>query len=348
MSTLTSKSLRKLSDGTSIPVIGFGVYQTPPGEATTIVNEALKAGYRLIDSAKLYGNEEETGEGIADFLKANPSVHRSETPAGEALSIVSEALKAGYRLIDSASSYGNEEEAGEGIADFLKANLSVHRSEVYYTTKIRNEDHGYEATKAAIQKSLLKVEKLIGYIDLILVHSPISDKEKRLGTWKALQEAVALGSVKSIGVSNYGVKHLEELLAWDGLVVKPVVNQVEAHPWLPRKDIAAFAAKHDILIEAYSPITQGKKLTDPELVQVASEVSKKAGKTIGPAQVLIRWSLEQGYIPLPKTATVSRIAENLDVFDWKLTEEARKVLEKDTHEVLTWQGRDPTAYEDPK
>ncbi|ODQ80399.1 hypothetical protein BABINDRAFT_161345 [Babjeviella inositovora NRRL Y-12698] len=293
-SKLTAQSLRKLSNGVSIPAIGFGVYQTP---------------------------------------------------AGEALSIVSEALKAGYRLIDSAAIYGNEEEAGEGIAKFLKANPSVHRSEVYYTTKIWNDDHGYEATKAAIQKSLQKVEKSIGYIDLILVHSPISDKEKRLGTWKALQEAVALGSVKSIGVSNYGVKHLEELLAWDGLVNKPVINQIELHPWLPRKDITSFAAKHDILIEAYSPLTQGKKINDPELVQVSAELSKNAGKTISPAQTLIRWSLEQGFIPLPKTATVSRIPENLDVFGWEFTDEARKTLDKDSYEVLTW---DPTVYEDPK
>jgi len=291
----TSKSVKKdslytLNNGLKIPVSGFGIYQTPPEEAANITYEALKAGYRHIDSAQAYQNEKEGAEGIAKFLKKYPNVKRSD---------------------------------------------------IFFTTKIKNGNHGYEATSKVIKESLDKVSPYIEYIDLFLVHSPISDKEKRLGTWKALQEAVDSGKVKSIGVSNYGTHHLDELLSWEGLKYKPVINQLELHPWLPRKDLQIYAKKYDHLLEAYSPLTQAKKFNDPELIEIAG----KYGKT--PAQILLRWSYDQGFIPLAKTVHVERIAENYNVLDNvpSLDDEDYKKLDKDSYEVLTW---DPTKYVDEK
>lgn len=220
MSSVQKDSLYTLNNGKKIPVSGFGLYLTPPGEASQITYEALKAGYRHIDSAQGYNNEAEGAEGIAKFLKENPEVKRSD---------------------------------------------------VFFTTKIKNGSHGYEESTKVIKESLAKVAPYIDYIDLFLIHSPISDKEKRLGTWKALQEAVDSGKVKSIGVSNYGTPNLDELYAWDGLKYKPVVNQVELHPWLPRKDLQEYGKKYDYLLEAYSPLTQAKKLDDPELVAIAKK-----------------------------------------------------------------------------
>lgn len=289
MSSLQKDSLYTLNNGLKIPVTGFGLYQTPVGSASKITYEALKVGYRHIDSAQAYRNEEEGAQGIAQFLKENPEVKRSD---------------------------------------------------IFFTTKVNNGNHGYEKTKQVIQESLDKVAPHIEYIDLFLVHSPKSDKEKRLGTWKALQEAVESGKVKSIGVSNYGTTHLDELFAWDGLKIKPVVNQLELHPWLPRKDLQEYGKKYDHYLEAYSPLTQAKKLDDPELVAIA----KKYGFT--PAQILLRWSYDQGFIPLAKTVDLDRIKENYFVLDKvpKLDPEDYKILEKpDSYEVLTW---DPTIYKD--
>ncbi len=290
-SSIQKDSLYTLNNGEKIPVSGFGLYQTPPGQATDITYQALKVGYRHIDSAQGYNNEEEGAKGIAQFLKENPSVKRSD---------------------------------------------------VFFTTKIKNGFHGYEESTRVIQESLKKVSPYIDYIDLFLIHSPMSDKEKRLGTWKALQEAVDSGKVKSIGVSNYGTPHLDELYAWEGLKYKPVVNQLELHPWLPRKDLQEYGKKYDYYLEAYSPLTQAKKLDDPELVSIA----KKYGFT--PAQILLRWSYDQGFIPLAKTVNVDRIVENFTVLDKvpKLDDEDYKLLDKpNSYEVLTW---DPTKYVDEK
>lgn len=283
--SLKKDSLYTLNNGLTIPISGFGLYQTPKSKTIELTYEALKVGYRHIDSARIYGNEKEGALAISKFLNDFPQVKRSD---------------------------------------------------IFYTTKIWNPEHGYENTKKAIEDSLNNTQS-IGYIDLILVHSPMSNREKRLGTWKALQESVEAGKVKSIGVSNYGIKHLEELFSWDGLKVKPVVDQVELHPWLPRKDLQRYAKKHDMYLQAYSPLTQGKRLDDPELVSIAS----KHGYT--PAEVLLRWSYDQGFIPLAKTVTLERIAPNFNVLDHvKLDAEDYKILDKDTYDVLTW---DPTVYD---
>lgn len=286
MSKVTSATRYLLNNGHKIPVAGFGVYQTDKAVVPSLVYKAMEVGYRHFDSAQAYRNEEETCEGIAQFLAKNPHVKRSD---------------------------------------------------VFYTTKVGNKRHGYESTKQSIEESLERARK-IGYIDLFLIHSPYSDREKRLGTWQALQEAVDNGQVMSIGISNYGVRHMDELLNWDGLKVKPVVNQCELQPWLHRLDIREYCAKHNILMEAYSPLTRGEKLQDPEVKKLA----EKYGYT--PAQILLKWSYEQGFIVLCKTANPDRIEANFKaVDDVELNDEIRNAFNNpDSYKTFTW---DPTVYE---
>ncbi|GMF35144.1 unnamed protein product [[Candida] boidinii] len=168
------------------------------------------------------------------------------------------------------------------------------------------------------------------------MHSPQSNYEKRHGSWLALQEAVDSGKVKNIGVSNYGVKHLVELLNYPDLKYKPVVNQIEIHPWIIRNDIIDFCKKNDIVLEAYSPFARGKRLDEPILKKIAD----KYGKT--PAQILVRWSLDKGFVVLPKSAKEERAASNIDVFDFKLSDEDIKLLdEQDAQKPSGW---DPTTY----
>lgn len=151
--------------------------------------------------------------------------------------------------------------------------INNKREDVFYTTKIGDGNHGYEKATKSLNESLEKAAPL-GYIDLVLIHSPQSDKERRLGTWKALQEFVEAGKVKSIGVSNYGIHHIKELLEWEGLKIKPVVNQVEINPWLMRKEIVTYCRQHKIEVEAYSPLTRGNKFGDPSLVKLAKKYNK--------------------------------------------------------------------------
>nr|QFR37205.1 aldo-keto reductase [Cyberlindnera americana] len=256
---------------------------------------------------------------------------------GEVRGIIHEALRVGYRHFDTAKYYQNEQEVADEISSYIHLN-NIERVDIFYTTKIWDDDHGYESAKIAIQQSLEKA-KALGCIDLFLIHSPQSNKEKRLGTYQALQEAVSAGMVKSIGVSNYGIPHLEELLNWEGLKIKPVVNQVELHPWMPRIELREYCKSKGILMEAYAPITRGKKFTDPGLISIA----KKHG--CSPADVLIRWSFDQGFIVLVKTSTVSRIEGNFNVVERvTLDEDDIKLLHKpDSHEKCTYW--DPTLYE---
>lgn len=258
---------------------------------------------------------------------------------------VFEALNAGYRHIDSARYYRNERDTAEGILKFLDANSSVNRSSIFYTSKVFDSEHGYDATKRAISDSMKKLtgeskasqkDRTLGYIDLMLVHSPQSNREKRLGTWKALQEAVDAGQIKSIGVSNYGIHHLEELLSWEGLTVKPSINQIELHPWLQRTKLVNFMRDNEIVPEAYSPLTHGKKLNDPVLVQLSDKYNKS------PAQVLIKWSLQAGFVTLPKSVREERIKANINVNDFELSDEDfNKLGDKKSYLVTAW---DPTVY----
>ncbi|VEU20163.1 DEKNAAC100974 [Brettanomyces naardenensis] len=261
-----------------------------------------------------------------------------QTPEHVAGPLVHKALDDGYRLFDSAAYYGNEADVCDGIGEWLQEDPAQHkREDIFYTTKIADGHHGYEKSKKAIEDSLEKAKK-IGYIDLFLIHSPQSDYESRHGTWKALQEAYESGKVRNIGVSNYGIKHLEELFAYPDLKVIPAVNQVELHPWLMRDELVDYCTKKGITMEAFSPLTRGMWLNDPSLVKVA----KKHGKNAG--QVLINWSVSKGFIPLPKTATESRLASNLDVLDFKLTEEDLEAIEHRGGYKVTWGFWDPTKY----
>lgn len=268
-------STYKLTSGATIPVIALGVYKTGTRIAKQVVYDALVAGYRHFDTAELYGNEQEVGEGIEQWLQ----------------------------------------ETGE------------KRELVFYTSKIYDNHQGYQAAAKQIEVSLDRVKGL-GYIDLMLIHSPLTSKAERLGTWKALQEAVKAGKIKSIGVSNYGIHHLNELLEWDGLEILPVVNQVELSPWLMRSELNEFCRSKDIYLQAYCPLTRGHKFGDSSLVKISEKYNKS------PAQVLIRWSLQMGFIVLPKSEKKERIISNLAVFDFNLTEEDMVELSHPDEKVI--------------
>lgn len=270
------------------------------------------------------------------------------------------ALDVGYRHIDGAVGYGNEAEAAKGIHQFLQDHPDVKREDIWFTTKIRNSEHGYEKTKAEVEGIAQRVKEWIGYVDLVLLHSPKSSPELRLASWKALQEYVQPNNtlhVKSLGVSNFGVRHLEELLNWDGLLVKPVLNQLELHPWSPKLQLREYLAKHEILAEAYSPLTQGAKTNDPELL----ELEHKYG--VLRFEILLKWSYIQGFIVLAKTVNKDRIKLNFEILppgqpaEDALGEETHygkvdldlnilEALDKpDSDEIFTWDHVDPTKYE---
>lgn len=246
--------------------------------------------------------------------------------------VVYEALKKGYRLIDTAVLYGNEKKCGEGISKWLNEGSNDNkREDVYYITKLWNDQNGYLNAKKAIDECLNKVKNL-KYIDLLLIHSPLEGKKLRLETWRAMQEAVKDGKVKSIGVSNFGEGHISELLNWEGLEIKPVVNEIEVSPWCMREELCEFTQKQGIHVIAYAPFSHSYRLNDPDAVVVA----EKVGKSV--AQVLIRWSLQKGYIPIPKTKTISRLSENLDVLNFELTKEQMEQLDHpEVHDPSDWE-----------
>ncbi|KAI8334685.1 Aldo/keto reductase [Chlamydoabsidia padenii] len=276
MKLLSVASKVKLSDSSTIPCIGFGVYECGIGKETQqAVRWALEAGYRHIDTATVYHNEQDVGL----------------------------ALK----------------------------NSDIPREDIFVTTKLHQTDQGYETTLTALEKSLAKLK--MDYVDLYLIHSPLRGKKLRLESWKALEELKRSGKAKHIGVSNYGVHHLQELL--DHCQIKPEVNQVEITPYLQRNDIAKFCQQNNILVEAYSPLTRGEKLQEKSLLALAEKHKKST------AQILIRWSLQKGYVPLPKSVTKSRIIGNADVFDFTLSDEDMATLDKlDEYYVTEW---DPTV-----
>lgn len=235
------------------------------------------------------------------------------------------ALDTGYRHFDTAKFYGNEQDVGLAVRD-----TDIPREDLFVTTKLWNDDHGYESTLAAIDLSLKKMQ--LDYIDLYLIHWPIQDL--RLDSWKAMEKAQAEGKIRSIGVSNYMINHLEELL--DNCQVNPVINQFEISPfnYQSRKEIIDYCLSKNILVEAYSPLTKGQKLRDPNLL----ETGNKYGKS--PAQILIRWALQHQLIVLPKSSNTQRIRENADVFDFNMSDEDMVYLDDlDQNLVTSW---DPT------
>jgi len=242
-----------------------------------------------------------------------------QTPAGEvAKNAVLDALKAGYRHIDTAAIYQNEEGVGEGIA------LSgVPREEIFVTTKLWNDAHGYEEAKVALADSLKKLG--LDYVDLYLIHWPnpaaIRDswQEKNQAAWKYMEEALEQGLVRSIGISNFRRHHIDSLL--ETAVVTPHANQIFLCPSDTQAEVVAYNDQHGILTQAYSPLGTGSLLEVPQL----KEVANKYGKSV--AQVAIRWSLQKGYNPLPKSITTSRIIENIDVFDFALSAEDMSIID---------------------
>ncbi|GMM30823.1 aldo-keto reductase superfamily protein [Martiniozyma asiatica (nom. inval.)] len=245
--------------------------------------------------------------------------------------VVHAALSKGYRMIDTASFYANEKECGEGIMQWINESPENKRSDVFYITKLWNNENGYHVAKEAIDKCLARVKGL-EYIDLLLIHSPLEGPKMRLETWKAMQEAVEEGKVKSIGVSNYGIDHLKELLNWEGLKIKPVVNEIEVHPWCMRQELCDFTIKMGLKVVAFAPLSHSYRLQDKNVIEISKE------KDISAAQVLIRWSLEKGYIPIPKTKTISRLSGNLDVLSFELSaDEIAKLDHPNEHDPSDWE-----------
>jgi len=235
------------------------------------------------------------------------------------------ALKAGYRHFDTASLYGNEQDVGQAIKE-----SSILREEVFVTTKLWNTDHGYDSTIRACNKSLQKLG--FDYIDLYLVHWPV--KGPRLETWRAMEALLDDGMVKAIGVSNYMVHHFEELLEY--CTITPAVNQIELSPYnfQFREDVVEFCRSEGIQLEAYSPLTKRIKLKDPKLVELATKYAKT------PAQILIRWALQQKLIVIPKSTNKDRIYENFNVFDFAISLEDIEYLNSFNEDLIT--GWDPT------
>jgi len=226
-----------------------------------------------------------------------------QVPDAETTPAVASALEAGYRSIDTAAIYGNE--AGTGAA---LAQSGLPRDELFVTSKVWAADHGYEQTLAAYGASLDKLG--LDYLDLYLIHWPTPATDAYLETWRALETLAQDGRVRAIGVSNFLPEHLERIIALGGTV--PAVNQIELHPALQQRAVSTFNSDNGIVTEAWSPLAQGAVLGDEAIVSIASRHS------VTPAQVVLRWHLQQGRVVIPKSVTPARIRKNLDVFGFEL------------------------------
>ncbi|DBA05449.1 TPA: hypothetical protein N0F65_007611 [Lagenidium giganteum] len=267
----TDAPAKALPSGALIPKIGLGVFQSAPGEET----------YQAVLSA----------------------------------------LKLGYRHIDTAQCYQNEDDVGRAVKD-----SGIPRSEVFITTKLWLSNWGYEK---AIKATKVSIDRLGGsYIDLMLLHAP-GDKKLRAETWRALEELHAQGLLRDIGVSNFGEAHLKKL--GETAKVAPCVNQIELHPWLMRSDLVAYCSQHGVLLEAYSPLARAERLYDPVVGSIATQLNAT------PAQVLIAWSLAKGFITLPKSVNPERQRQNLESAKLQLTADQISRLDAlDRYMVTAW------------
>lgn len=230
------------------------------------------------------------------------------------------ALDAGYRMFDTAKIYKNEEGVGKALSKY-----GLLREEFFVTTKLWNSDQGYESTMKAIDESLDKLG--LKYVDLYLVHWPTASEEvregvsinKRIDTWRAMEEIYKSGKARAIGVSNYTTEHLEEMKRYANIM--PMVNQVEFHPFLYQKKLLEYCKTNNIALEAYKSLVGGRRLEDPTLMRIAV----KHNKTV--PQILLRWGLEHGCIVIPKSTHETRIKENLNIFDFELSDEDIKEME---------------------
>lgn len=228
------------------------------------------------------------------------------------------AIKDGYRHFDSAQAYNNEHLLGDAWQASGKK-----REELFLTTKIDVRHFLYKKVHKSFEESLNKLQT--NYVDLLLLHFPVTGLRKK--AWKALEEIHQAGGAKSIGVSNYTIRHLEEMNSYASLM--PVINQVELHVFLQQPELVKYCQDHDIIIEAYSPLAHGKPMDNPVILAIA----KKHNKTY--AQIMLRWLLQQGFVILPKSVTPSRIEENIDLFDFKLDKEDMDKLIKEDQNLRT-------------
>ena len=269
---------RAMNNGIQIPQLGFGVFLIPPEETEKAASDALSAGYRLIDTAQGYRNEEGVGAAIAS--------------------------------------------------------AGIQRDELFITTKLTNSEQGYDKALRAFDESMNKLGRDV--LDLFLIHWPQPMFDQYVETWRAFERLLADGRVSSIGVSNFEIEHLERLLAETDVV--PAVNQVELHPEFPQEELREFHAEHGILTESWGPLGQGKGLLEnPHILDVAR------GKGRTPGQVVLRWHIQVGNVVIPKSVNPDRIRENIDIFDFELDEADMRAIEQ----VRTGRrlGADPNYFD---
>lgn len=263
----------ELNNGVEMPKLGFGVYQVASNEMDHAISKALEVGYRAVDTASFYANEEELGS----------------------------ALK----------------------------QSKLKREDLFVTTKVWNDAHGYEATLAAFEESRQKLG--LDYIDLYLIHWPCPDFNSFIETYKALEHLYKTKQVRAIGVCNFHQSHLEQLL--EECEIVPVVNQVERNPYFQQEELASYCRSKGIALQAWAPLMKGKVLDDPILKELGARYNKT------PAQITLRWHLQTGWIAIPKSITESRIQENFEIFDFTLTDEELEDIAKLDRGAR--QGKDP-------
>ncbi|THV47878.1 hypothetical protein BGAL_0283g00150 [Botrytis galanthina] len=252
------------------------------------------------------------------------------TSGRETETAVSTALAAGYLAFDSAEWYANEAQVGSAMNKYFSANKNVKREDLWFTTKLKTNT-SYDATRKAVKDSLKRSG--LDYIDLYLLHSPYGGKKRRLECWRAVEDAIADGEVRAGGVSNYGVKHLQEILDSKPRTI-PAVNQIEVHPFNTRTDITSFCQSNGIVVEAYAPLARALRMKHPKIVSLSKKYS------CSPAQLLVKWSLQHGYVPLPKSVTKERIISNGDVDGFEIEDGDIKEMDGlDEYLVTDW---DPT------
>lgn len=237
-----------------------------------------------------------------------------QTPNETAVESVKNAIKCGYRHIDTASQYGNEKSVAQGIKE-----SGINRKDLFITTKLWNDDRGYDSTLKAFDKSMKELN--LDYLDLYLMHWPAVGKDGdkiNHETWKAFEKLYKEGRIKSIGISNFLVHHIQPLI--DKAEVKPMVNQLEFHPGYTQPEIVQFCHKNDIVVEAWSPLGSGSVLKNPKLTEIAKKYNKST------AQLCIRWCLQNKTLPLPKSVTPERIIANTQVFDFNISDEDMKII----------------------